>query len=362
MMSREFNEMEFLRTVLELNETLGTMTSNKDYKNMVRSAIVHCNFSKEAVFLYFKSLFETHLPDYKDRCFDKEGWQKIYNHFINSEDYPGLGRELLGKEESFHTESEYELHFYSSARLFHLNPELIVLEISIDSLGWGSLVVTLVNIARESEIVSRMVKRENTTHRRKKTAVVNSKKDVCCKKDTDSTIIPSVTTGNKTVRPYRTHLVSYDKATGILMGVFESTMDAERKTGIKHSNIIPCLSGKSKSAGGFVWKKVNDVSVPDGPIPESIDISQIYSDMDSVISRDRSVSKRQAAPIILRDENGELVGRWKNRQEIISDLHISKSSLSKNLSSSANKNSYNRVWVTINGMKLHGKFEYDHTD
>jgi hypothetical protein len=36
--------------------------------------------------------------------------------------------------------------------------------------------------------------------------------------------------------------------------IYPSTIEAERKTGIPHSNIIKCCSGERKSAGGHQWK------------------------------------------------------------------------------------------------------------
>ena len=39
-----------------------------------------------------------------------------------------------------------------------------------------------------------------------------------------------------------------------LIGVFASQMEAERATGLYHSNIAKCCKGKVKTVGGFVWK------------------------------------------------------------------------------------------------------------
>ena len=38
--------------------------------------------------------------------------------------------------------------------------------------------------------------------------------------------------------------------------VYESTKQAERETGIYHSHISKCCSGKSKTAGGMRWEYV----------------------------------------------------------------------------------------------------------
>jgi hypothetical protein len=41
---------------------------------------------------------------------------------------------------------------------------------------------------------------------------------------------------------------------GTLLNTFPSAMEAMRQTGVKNDNINQNLRGKSKSAGGFVWK------------------------------------------------------------------------------------------------------------
>ena len=45
-----------------------------------------------------------------------------------------------------------------------------------------------------------------------------------------------------------------DKSTDELLATFPSTMEAERVTGINHSNICSCCNGKIKSAGGYKWR------------------------------------------------------------------------------------------------------------
>jgi group I intron endonuclease len=46
-----------------------------------------------------------------------------------------------------------------------------------------------------------------------------------------------------------------DKKTGELLDTYYSLGEASRKTGIKTGNISMCLSGKTKSAGGYKWEK-----------------------------------------------------------------------------------------------------------
>ena len=39
--------------------------------------------------------------------------------------------------------------------------------------------------------------------------------------------------------------------------VYESIREAERLTGVSHSNISKCCIGKLKSAGGFHWQYID---------------------------------------------------------------------------------------------------------
>lgn len=44
---------------------------------------------------------------------------------------------------------------------------------------------------------------------------------------------------------------------GGLIGIYNSTMEAERNTNVDHSTIIRCCENKQKTAGGYIWKYKN---------------------------------------------------------------------------------------------------------
>lgn len=48
---------------------------------------------------------------------------------------------------------------------------------------------------------------------------------------------------------------------GIFINSFPSMMEAERKTGIRHSHISEVCNGKYETAGGYMWKKLSIFSV-----------------------------------------------------------------------------------------------------
>lgn len=58
--------------------------------------------------------------------------------------------------------------------------------------------------------------------------------------------------------------VSQFSIDGKLIATYYGIREAERQTGIAHSTIANCCRGKNKTAGGFIWKHVNeeDYSIP----------------------------------------------------------------------------------------------------
>ena len=53
-------------------------------------------------------------------------------------------------------------------------------------------------------------------------------------------------------------IAQYDKETHELIKIWDSMMDIERELGIAHQNVSKCCKGKLKSAGGYVWKYLED--------------------------------------------------------------------------------------------------------
>ena len=41
---------------------------------------------------------------------------------------------------------------------------------------------------------------------------------------------------------------------GNVIAYFNSTLDAEKKTGVRHGNISKCCDGKAPTAGGYIWR------------------------------------------------------------------------------------------------------------
>ena len=66
------------------------------------------------------------------------------------------------------------------------------------------------------------------------------------------------TVGGQGGNHYNNIEVDQYNSDGVLVNSFVSMKQAERKTGIHHSNIGDCLVGKRSYAGGFYWVKKGD--------------------------------------------------------------------------------------------------------
>lgn len=44
---------------------------------------------------------------------------------------------------------------------------------------------------------------------------------------------------------------------GVVIGLFNSVLDAERKTGVNRHSIYRCIHGEYRTAGGFKWRRQN---------------------------------------------------------------------------------------------------------
>ena len=60
--------------------------------------------------------------------------------------------------------------------------------------------------------------------------------------------------------PKSKQVAQYDKQTLELIKIWDSMHDVQRELGIANSNISQCCKGKRKSAGGYIWKYVEEMN------------------------------------------------------------------------------------------------------
>lgn len=62
------------------------------------------------------------------------------------------------------------------------------------------------------------------------------------------------TKGERVSQTLKKKVYQYDQEMN-LINIYDGAIDAEKQTGVSRSNICICLKGKTKTAGGFIWKE-----------------------------------------------------------------------------------------------------------
>ena len=146
---------------------------------------------------------------------------------------------------------------------------------------------------------------------------------------------------SKSKRGYRQKVVRYKDGLLVEEEPFESIMDAERRTGVNHSNITSCIKGRTKSAGGYEWRKLEEVSVSEPPVVsvEDAAVSMIETTPDTqCIEKEKlSVSNEAVGEMIVAyylDKNKEIdrtlgpIGTFKSQKEVADRFGVKKSTIS----------------------------------
>ena len=342
-MESTFNENQFLAEVKSLNEHCPARVSEQNAKDFITHILRCCDYNKKEMFLYFKSIMEENFPEIKNRTFDVEGWRKIYNFYIKRQKLYKFGEKLKMGLSIAETEDDFEFCFTSAAKVAGYDGKLLLLEIRLDSIGWRKIVDTLVQVAEnkgvvvpalpvaenedEKTVVDTPVAKEDKTP-------VSDAKDFVAKVDKKET-------SSKSKRGYRQKVVRYKDGLLVEEEPFESIMDAERRTGVNHSNITSCIKGRTKSAGGYVWKKLEEVSVSEPPVVsvEDAAVSMIETtpDIQCIEKEKLSVSNEAVGEMIVAyylDKNKKIdrtqdpIGTFKSQKEVADRFGVSKSTIS----------------------------------
>ena len=151
-MTTAFNENLFFASVKRMNAICPSLSSEQTAKNFIRSAIAHCGYNKSEMFSYFKSILEVYIPDLRNKTFDMAGWKRIYARFIENRNLPDFAEQLRLGLTMAESADELELCFIAAADSAGYKGDLLLLEIKLDSIGWTTVVKTLVQVADEKGI------------------------------------------------------------------------------------------------------------------------------------------------------------------------------------------------------------------
>lgn len=148
-MKSNFNEKSFLSDVKFLNTLLPNQINDTISKELFRTVIKDNGYDKMDVYNYINDLIEEHSPELLNKRIGVKGWRGIYKHFINNPYFPKLGKRLKESPVSIKTEGEYSLYFQSCLCEFGFTPEDVMLEITLDCIGWTRILDTLVCMCGE---------------------------------------------------------------------------------------------------------------------------------------------------------------------------------------------------------------------
>lgn len=110
-------------------------------------------------------------------------------------------------------------------------------------------------------------------------------------------------------------LLQYDK-NGILLSIYNNVREAQQATGINVNAINNCLGGRSKSAGGFMWRYVDKDKISSSIIPyDKIHIN--YQNGQNV-----EIKKTKTRRVCQYDKEYNLIKEWPSITEAAHALQI----------------------------------------
>ena len=352
---KTFYENKFLAEVKRLNEICPARVSEQNAKDFIAHILRRCDYNKKEMIPYFKSIMEEYFPEIKNMTFDVEGWKKIYNFYIKQQKLYKFGEKLKIGLSMAETQDDFEYCFTTAAEVAGYDGKLLLLEIRLDSIGWRKIVDTLVQVAEKKGVVvpALPVAEKKKVGRKKKEMKIEDEKTMVDTPVAKEDKVPvsdandfvakddKKETSSKSKRGYRQKVVRYKDGLLVEEEPFESIMDAERRTGVNHSNITSCIKGRTKSAGGYEWRKLEEVSVSEPPVVsvEDAAVSMIETTPDTqCIEKEKlSVSNEVVGEMIVAyylDKNKEIdrtqgpIGTFKSQKEVADRFGVSKSTIS----------------------------------
>lgn len=385
-MEKKFEEKIFIATIKQLKEILPYVNSNHTAETFLETALLQCGFDKDEMFSYYYAGFMTRRPDLIYRFLDIDGWKEIYRDCTKICD-DDMSNIITGVLDIFDKSEAIEKYFDLITDILGIDKSVSVGAYLIRRIGWLNFLNSLVIKGETCEEVSEskvsakkhrkvrikegmepVVKSDETIVETESSdsiikgtgvSVVDESKqlptysgDECVSRteetivEKDSSIVVDVEMktpiDTKGKRRYKEPIVRFTLE-GLLVDeeTFECAMDAQRKTGIKRSNIWACLNGKVKSAGGYVWKYLSEVKLDES---SKCTISPSSTETDNMEKKKLYRTGIEKTRLVAYRYNGkELdetcpIGEFKNQREVADFFRIPKCSVSKHLSHGYNHN------------------------
>ena len=231
----------FLKVVKMMNETMPVTSTDKIAKTFVAHAMKTCRkeCTPTQVMKYLQTLVDENKPGYANHVLDNNDWKKIV--LFNSEMDDDFGKTLrtmlsaLGNSKKIDYLDLFEKAATNCVKDFNF----IKTECTIDYLGWKQLVRYLTSVLSVVDV-------EEVTVPEEEIPAVEDKQEMA---------EPAPVMKVKQHRPKKIHIYQYSLS-GEKIAEYASLTEAAAKTGVKHCSISKNLNGSYKSAGGFIWSKV----------------------------------------------------------------------------------------------------------
>lgn len=346
-MEKQFDEKLFFAGILQLKRILRIVNSDNTAKTFLETVLFHCGLDKEDMYAYFYFNFRNHRPDLTCKILDVEGWKEIYRDCLPMcggvyADIISMGLEVFDKVETF------EKFFELVSKALGIDESVTVGEYLIQRIGWLKILNSLVRKAETCESESKtkvsvkgikkgkvktsgeisvktdetiaepvtsdsIMKEDTTTSVEEESEHASTKSVECCGQEESIT-------GTKGKRRYNVPIVRFTlEGVKVEEEPFKNSMDAERKTKVNHSNIIACLKGRAKGAGGYVWKYLSDVKQED--YDHSITSPSSLATTTLQKKKLEKTEKERRTLIAYKFNGNEVdetnpIGEFKNQQEV----------------------------------------------
>ena len=348
---RNFNPVEFNSYVKFVKETVKHVFSNTKSKNVICQAAKDYNYNVEDVYQYLHEITKETYPEYMMKL-NNRNWRKIYDSYMFDEELAPRLQEILDCTEGKEDDNFYRDSFFQVIKDMGVNPEIMKIDMALDTFGWLWTLLLIVKKAEENPFTGEFavkIRVETETSKCKKTTVEKSSK------------------GETPVKGRGKSVVQYTKD-DVLVRIYSSVKEAvevlSSGTGkdCKNANVYQALR-EGGSAYGYKWRyqEVSVSGTPETTTKEVLHVEEPVVATGKVIKEKLDKTGVKVSEMLVAyymDKNKEIdrtkeIGRFISQQDACNSLRINKGVLSNYLKGRKDSVFYN----TEDGQKVRIGFE-----
>ena len=146
---RTFNSVEFNSYVNFIKETVKHVFSNTKSKNVICQAAKDYNYNVEDVYQYLHEITKETYPEYMMKL-NNRNWRKIYDSYMFDEELAPRLQEILDCTEGKEDDNFYRDSFFQVIKDMGVNPEIMKIDMALDTFGWLWTLLLIVKKAEEN--------------------------------------------------------------------------------------------------------------------------------------------------------------------------------------------------------------------